>query len=542
MKRYLESRLKEALNQIGMRYSEEELRFDKPKIEAHGDLSTNIAMMLAKREKKNPGELAQKIIAKINCDPLIVAAEIAGGGFINFRFTDAYIALQLQKILDSGESFGRSDFGISKTANVEWVSANPTGPLHAGHGRQVCLGETLSCLLEWTGWKVTREYYFNNAGNQMNNLSRSIYLRYMQALGDEVEFEEGLYNGDYIKEIAQEIKDIFSDTKRNEDASFFRIRGEEKCFAMIKKSLDRLQIHHDIFFNEDSLYRDRKIEEVIAELRKKDLAYDLDGAIWFRTTAFGMDKDRVIVKSTGEPTYRLPDIAYHREKIKRGYDLLIDIFGADHIATIPDVLAGVQALGYSTDHIKVVIHQMVSFVHEGEAVKMSKRSANVYSLDELIDDVGVDAVRYFFVMRSVHSHLEFDLKLAQEQSEKNPVYYLQYAHARIASIIRFAQTQGVDLDATADLSALKQKEEIDLIKVLLDFSGIVASCATTLEPHRLCIYLQEAATSFHKFYQVCRVVTDDKRLTASRIALCRATKQVISNGLQILGITAPEKM
>lgn len=542
MKSYLESHLRTALRKLEFDVEGIDLRFDKPKTGAHGDLSTNIAMMLAKREKKNPRELAQKIVSEMRCDPAIVAVEIAGGGFINFRFTDSYIAGQLQSIINAGASFGKSNAGKGKKVNVEWVSANPTGPLHAGHGRQVCLGETLSCLFEWTGWDVTREYYFNNAGNQMNNLGRSIYLRYLQAIGDDVAFEEGLYNGEYIKEIAAEIKNEFDETKRDTDQSFFRQRGEDRCFRMIKNTLDRLHIHHDVFFNEDSLYHNGKIDEIVSELRKKDLAYDHDGAIWFRTTAFGMDQDRVVVKSTGEPTYRLPDIAYHREKILRGFDLIVDIFGADHIATIPDVLAGVQALGYDVNHIKVVIHQMVSFINEGEAVKMSKRSASVYSLDDLIDDVGADAVRYFFVMRSVHSHLEFDLKLAQEQSENNPVYYLQYAHARIASIIRFARAEEIDLDAQHDLSRFRIKEEIDLIKTLLDFPEVIASCTATLEPHRLCTYLHDTATSFHKFYHECRVVTDDQALTHARLALCRATKQVIVNGLSILGITAPEKM
>ena len=542
MKQYLESLIRQALAVLGIDPQAAEVRFDVPKIEAHGDFSTNIAMTLAKREKKNPRELAQAIINQMQNDPEIVSTEIAGGGFINFRFTPRYIAKQLSTVINAGKNFGRSTGGTGRSVNVEWVSANPTGPLHAGHGRQVCIGETISSLFEWTGWNVTREYYFNNAGNQMNNLGRSVYLRYLELLGETVELEEGLYMGEYIRDIAQEILNEFHDAKRNEEISFFRKRGEQFCFELIKDSLNHLHIHHDVFFNEDSLYHDGKIEEVVRALKEKNLAYEQEGAVWFRTSALGMEKDRVIVKSTGEPTYRLPDIAYHREKILRGYDLIVDIFGADHIATIPDVLAGVQALGYSTDHIKVVIHQMVSFVNQGAAVKMSKRSANVYSLNDLIDDVGADAVRYFFVMRSVHSHLEFDLKLAQEQSENNPVYYLQYAHARIASIIRFAESEGIDTRSEANLQLLKTKAETDLIKYLLEFPEIIQSSAAAFEPHRLCTYLHEAATKFHKFYHECRVVTEDRELTVARIALCVSAKHVLANGLAILGITAPEKM
>lgn len=542
MKSYIESRLARALRAVGAPLPEEGIKFEKPRQEAHGDLSTNIALSLARDLKRNPREIADLLIAHLEVDPRIVTVEKAGAGFINFRFHNEYIVGQLGTILEQGALFGRTESGAGRTVNVEWVSANPTGPLHAGHGRQVCIGETLSALLEWSGWRVTREYYFNNAGNQMNNLGRSVFLRYRQALGEDVPFEEGLYNGDYIRDIAARIVAEFGAGKRDADIAFFRKAGEEYCFAMIRATLERLRVRHDIFFNEKSLYTDGKIAEVIAELRARDLAYDREGAVWFRATALGLDQDRVIVKSSGEPTYRLPDIAYHRDKILRGYDLLVDIFGADHIATIPDVLAGVRALGHPVEAVKVIIHQMVSFVNEGESMKMSKRSANVYSLDDLIDDVGQDAVRYFFVMRSVHSHLEFDLRLAREQSENNPVYYLQYAHARIASIIRFARQEGVDIAAPAELSLLREKPEIDLVKALLEFPAVVDSAAQAFEPHRLCIYLHETAASFHKFYHECRVVTENTPLTAARIAVCRAAIQVIANGLSILGIAAPERM
>ncbi|MEW6061815.1 MAG: arginine--tRNA ligase [Bacteroidota bacterium] len=527
------------------------ITFDKPKMEAHGDLTTNVAMLVAKSAGKNPRQVAQSIVEKLKVDSTALSSvEVAGPGFINFKFSPQYIVEQSKTILQLGDSFGRSTIGGRKKTNVEWVSANPTGPLHSGHGRQVILGKAIANLLEWTGHDVTREYYFNNAGNQMRTLAESIYARYRQELGDDYPFPEEGYRGEYIVDIARQIVKEKGDSLRSTDAerSYFKQYGETWCFKKIKETLARLNVHHDVFYNEDSLYATGKIQEVIDEFKRKNLAYEQDGALWFRATAFGADKDRVIVKSSGEPTYRLPDIAYHREKFRRGFELIVDIFGADHIATFPDVLNGVKALGYETNNVKVIIHQMVSFVNGSEVVKMSKRSANVYTLDDLIDEVGVDAVSYFFVMRSVGTHLEFDIALAKEQSEKNPVYYLQYAHARIASILRFAQQEGFALSdypsllRTTDFSLVKEKEEIDLVKTLLEFPDIVQSCALSFEPHRLTTYLREVAESFHRFYHEHRVISDDKHLMQARLALCLMTKIVIANGCKILGVSCPEKM
>ncbi len=543
MKQYLAESIRQALHAAGIENQFQEISLEKPKQTEHGDLSTNIAMLLAKSEKKNPREIANAIVKNLPLDErMIESVELAGPGFINFRFARQYLYDMLANILTLGESYGRADEHAGKSVNVEWVSANPTGPLHAGHGRQVCLGETLCCLLEWTGWNVTREYYFNNAGSQMNNLALSVRARYWEVLGQSFSQEDIQYVGDYIKEIAQEILSEFGNEKHDADLEFFRKRGEEWCFNRIKQTLDRLHVHHDVYFNEDSLYKEGKIDVVLKELRSRGLAYESEGAIWLKTTAFGTDKDRVIVKSTGEPTYRLPDIAYHCDKIRRGYDRIIDIFGADHIATIPDVINGVKAIGLPADHIDVVIHQMVSFVNEGEAVKMSKRSGNVYYLEDLIDDVGADAVRYFFVMRSANAHLEFDLSLAQEKSEKNPVYYLQYAHARIASILRFAEEEGASSEDAHQLELLTHDSEITLIKTVLDFPETVSFCARTYETQHLCTYLHSVATAFHKFYHDCRVVTDEVKLTTARLFLCHAARQVLANGLAILGITAPERM
>ena len=478
MKKYLEQALSEALHRIGFETEGVDIQFERPKIAEQGDLSSNIAMMLSRPAKKNPRSLAQEIVAALDCDPARISTiEIAGPGFINFRFSNAYLYDELQVILDRGSRFGATDEHRGKRANVEWVSANPTGPLHAGHGRQVCIGATVCSLLEWTGWEVTREYYFNNAGNQMQHLAVTVRERYRARQGMELAEENIHYAGDYIGEIVESIVLRYGSTMLEAPLDFFRKEGEVWCFAAIQRTLESLNVHHDIYFNEDSLYSEGKIEVLLRELREKGLTYEKDDAIWLKTTEFGADKDRVIVKSTGEPTYRLPDIAYHREKIIRGDDKIIDIFGADHIATIPDVLATVRALGFTTDHVDVIIHQMVSFMSEGEVVKMSKRAGNAYSLDDLISEVGVDAVRYFFIMRSAQSQLEFDIKLAQEQSENNPVYYLQYAHARIASIIRFAESEGFAHETATDLDLLGHESEIGLIKTLLEFPEIVTLSA-----------------------------------------------------------------
>ncbi|MFA6468680.1 MAG: arginine--tRNA ligase [Bacteroidota bacterium] len=549
MKAQLQAQLTTILSDL--QYPAMDVVFDTPKVETHGDLTTNVALMLAKAVGKPPRQVAQSIVEKLKIDDSFLASvEIAGPGFINFRFSQNYVVESAKKILQQGQRFGRSNAGNGKKTNLEWVSANPTGLLHAGHGRQVLLGQVIGNLLEWTGHNVTREYYFNNAGNQMRTLAESIYARYRQELGDEYPFPEEGYKGDYIIEIAKEIISLKGDSLRDTDAerSYFKTFGEAWCFSKIKETLARLSVKHDVFFNEDSLYTSGKINEVIEEFKKKDLAYDSEGAVWFRATKFGADKDRVIVKSTGEPTYRLPDIAYHREKFRRGFELIVDIFGADHIATIPDVLNGVQALGYETKDVKVIIHQMVSFVNGEEIVKMSKRNAKTYTLDDLIDEVGVDAVAYFFVMRSVGTHLEFDVALAKEQSDKNPVYYLQYAHARIASILRHAESEEFNVRdlagmlSTTDFSLIKEKEEIDLLKKLLEFPELVQSCAQAFEPHRLTTYLREVAETFHRFYHEHRVIADDKTLMQARLAVCLMTKIVIANGCKILSVSCPEKM
>jgi arginyl-tRNA synthetase len=552
MKGYLTERVSAALQALkydaGVRVT-----FEKPRLEAHGDITTNVALLLAKSVGKNPRAVAQEIVSAMHIDPESVAkVEIAGPGFINFRFTERFFTQQLRTVLTHGSDFGKSTVGGGKKTQVEFVSANPTGPLSVGHGRQAAIGDTIANLLEWTGHDVTREYYYNNAGRQMRLLAESTYARYRQLLDPAFPFPEDGYQGEYIKEIAERLRsergDSLCKVERDEAVRICQAGAEEILFEGIKNVLARMGVIFDVFYNEDSLYTSGKIKEVVSEFRARDLAYDKDGAVWLKATALGLEQDRVIVKSTGEPTYRLPDIAYHREKFRRGFELIVDIFGADHIATFPDVIAGVKALGYDAEKVKVVIHQFVTLMRDGQQVKMSKRSANFVTLDELIGEVGPDAVRFFFLMRSVSSHLEFDLNLAKEQSEKNPVYYVQYAHARIDSILRFAESEGL-LQAssstdcsTIDLTLLKQPEEIALIKLLLDLPDTIESACFSYEPQRLTNYLHDVATAFHRFYHEHRVVTPERELSAARLALSLASKIVLANGCKILGITAPERM
>ena len=526
--------------------------FERPKLEAHGDLTTNIAMILAKSFGKKPRTIAEDLVRTLKLDPaLVVRVEIAGPGFINFWFSESYYTSNLNSILAQRDLFGRSKSGMGKKTQVEFVSANPTGPLSVGHGRQAAIGDTIANLLEWTGHAVTREYYYNNAGRQMRKLAESTFARYRQLFDQTVSFPEDGYQGDYIRAIAEDLKKLKGDSLQRlpseEALAVCQETSEKTLFEEIKSVLLRMGVRFDVYFNEDSLYKDGATQDVVAEFRSKGLAYDKDGAVWFKATSMGLDQDRVIIKSTGEPTYRLPDIAYHRDKFRRGFELIIDIFGADHVATIPDVLAGIKALGYDPEKVRVVIHQFVTLLRNGEQVKMSKRAANYVTLDELIEEVGSDAVRFFFVMRSISSHLEFDLDLAKEQSEKNPVYYLQYAHARIAGILRFAESEGVvgrDLSelGSADLQKLKEPFELALVKMLLTFPQVVENTCQSLEPHRLCTYLGDTATAFHKFYHNHRVVIPERALAQARLALCWATEIVLANGLKILGISAPERM
>ncbi len=548
LKNYLRQELSEALGKIGA--EQVDIQFDIPKDEKFGDLSANIAMVLAKVLKLPPRKIAQDIVDNLKLDPAKISKiEIAGAGFINFFIADDHYRKVVPEILKLSDDYGKSSHNSGKSANLEWISANPTGPLHTGHGRAACLGKTISNLLEWTGYKVTREYYYNDAGNQMNNLALSVYARYMQIIEPDYMFPEEGYVGDYVKEIAANIYHEKGDALKGKfDKEYFKSEGEKYTFELIKATLDRMGIKHDVFFNESSLYSDGTIEKTIDDLKNRSLAYEQDGALWLKMNPEeGFQKDKVIVKSSGEPTYRLPDMAYHIDKIKRGFDLIVDIFGSDHGDTYKEVLYGVKMLGFDETKIKVIIHQMVTFRMGDESVKMSKRSNKVYSLDELIDDIGSDAAQFFFIMRGANTHLDFDIELAKERSDKNPVYYLQYAHARTCGILRNAEEHLKENTASTNendlLKLLEKPDEIRLLKVLSRFPEEVVNSADSFEPHKIINYLNELAESFHRFYHNNRIVdADNLELSHSRILLCRATKQVFKNGFDILGVSAPERM
>ncbi len=539
---YIQQKLQAFLKERGIEGVE--VQIEKPKEEKFGDFATNLALQLARHLKKNPRQIAEEIKAFVGEDSQFVRKiEIAGPGFVNFFAAAANIYAQLAEILQKKEQYGKSTQEAGKKANVEFVSANPTGPLTIGHGRGAVYGDTVARLLEAVGYTVTREYYFNNAGRQMRILGESVRLRYLELCGEKIDFPEEYYQGAYIIDIARSIYEEKGDALKEEtDITYFKDRAEQVIFDDIKRTIKRLGFEFDVFYNERSLYDEGKIDEVVEGLRKKGLVAERDGAVWFLTSKLGFEKDRVIIKSTGEPTYRLPDMAYHVEKIKRGFDLIIDVFGADHIATYPDVLAAVKALGYDADRIKVLIHQFVTLYENDEVVKMSTRRANFVTLDELLDEVGSDVTRYFFLMRSMSSHLNFDLTLAKKQSDENPVFYIQYAHARICSILKLAREKEIDLTISPDLSLLSTTEELNLIKHLIRFPQLVQACAKDFETHRLANYLFDLATLFHKFYTECRVISDNVSLSQARLALIDATRHVLANGLGLLGISAPDHM
>ena len=530
--------LKEALDTLG--YSSTKLNISPSSNKEFGDFSSNIALSISKELSQNPLETAQKLKESMGDSSLeIDEITVSKPGFINFKISNKYYYDVLDQILKNSD-FGKSGHGKGKTANVEFVSANPTGPLTVGHGRNAVLGDAVSNILEWNGFSVTREYYFNDAGRQMRVLSESVEARYFETLNKPSEFPEDGYQGSYINDIAKEMISEFGENLSSGDALFKQV-PEKKIFQQIKNTLKKLGISFDQFSNEKTFYDNGDINRLLDELESNDLIYKKDGATWFKSSALGKEQDRVFIKGSGEPTYRVPDTAYHRNKIERKFDLIIDVFGADHMDTYPDVLIALQALGYKTDHIKVLLYQFVTLLRGGEKIKMSTRKANFITLDELIDEVGVDVVRYFFIMRGVNTHLNFDLDLAADQSEKNPVYYLQYAHARISNIIQRSGKANIEpLSYNSEL--LIHGQEIALLKKLEQFPGVVRASLSSLEPQTIANYLQDTAGNFHKYYAECRIIGNDENLTKARIALALATKKVLANGLGILGISAPEKM
>ena len=542
MKNYLINIFKNTESKLSY-LSEVELNLSIPAQKNHGDYATNIAMLLSKKLKRNPREIAAEVIANLEHDKNIVEKiEIAGPGFINFYFTSTYYTTIVKEIIAQKDNYGRSKKYYGKKAMVEFISANPTGPLTVGHGRNAVIGSTIANILEWIGYEVDREYYFNNAGRQMRLLGDSVKQRYLEMLGNNIQFPEEYYQGEYIKDIASKLKNEFGNKLIDEDAEgIFKLKAEKEIFADIIKTMDSIGIEMKTFYNENTLYEQGKIEALLQEYKLKNLSYEKDGAVWLKLSELGNENDKVIVKSTGEPTYRLPDIAYHITKYERGYDLMIDLFGSDHNATYPDVLAGLRALGYDDTKVKVLIHQFVTIMEKGEVVKMSTRKANYITLDELTDEVGSDVVRYFFNMRSITSHLNFDIDIAKKHSDENPVFYLQYAHARISSILRMTNDEKLSY-SLENLNMLTVSEEQELLKKLFEFPEVVLFSAENYETHRITNYLEELAALFHRFYTECRIIGTEKKLAEARIALCIATQTVIRNGLSILGVSAPDKM
>ena len=508
--------------------------------EGFGDYSSNVALILSKKIGKPPMEIAEELVAFYNKDEKLFSVSATKPGFVNFNISTHYYLGIMNNILNEGANFGKPR-KHDKSANVEFVSSNPTGPLTAGHGRNTILGDMISSILSWHGYNVTREYYYNNAGKQMRMLAESSYAKYAKKIGKDVTPPENGYVGEYLDDIADEIIIKFGkDLDPNSDQ--FRIFTEEKIFDSIKNTLKNLRIEFDLFSQEQTFYDNGAVDNVLKELEKLSLLYKKDGATWFKTSSLGKKQDRVLVKSTGEPTYRLPDIAYHMDKVDRGFDLIVDIFGADHIDAYPDVLLALEALGKKIDHIKVVVHQFVTLKKDNEVVKMSTRKANFITLDDLIDQLGVDVVRYFFIMRGASSHLDFDFDLAKDESEKNPVYYLQYAHARISNLI-VRYNNDIKEKTDLDLSLLVEKDEILLIKKLSTFPKKMDEIYESLEPRKLATYLEEVAASYHKFYGNHKVINlDNIPLSYARKNLCNATQIILKIGLSILGITAPEKM
>lgn len=519
---------------------------DAPKHAGQGDLATNLAMVVAGKDKKNPRTIAAQLVEMLAPHTeLLEKVEIAGPGFVNCYINQTVWQSVLPEVCSQDASFGRSTIGQDKKVLVEFVSANPTGPLSVGHGRQAVLGDAIAGLLAATGHQVTREYYYNDAGRQMRVLGESTRARYLEALGLPFTFPEDGYQGQYIRDIAQELINEKGDTLKDEsDVMVFKSKAERVIFDDINGTLHRLGIVFDNYYNEHSLYENGLVDDVVASLREKGLAYDQDGAVWFKGTEFDLPQDRVIIKSTGEPTYRLPDMAYHREKFRRGFDWMVDIFGSDHIATVPDVLAGVKALGYDPAKVTVVLHQFVTLLRDGQQVKMSTRKANFVTVDELLDEVGPDVARFFFLMRKADSQLEFDLDLATKTSQENPVYYVQYAHARLHSISRQAEAKGVAPGSLQDapLGRLVLDEETQLLKAMAGFPALVEGAALDLAPHRLVFFLQDIAGQFHSYYNKHRIVSEDEELSRARLWLAMGVRVVLRNGLALIGVSAPESM
>ncbi|MBU9889630.1 MAG: arginine--tRNA ligase [Candidatus Omnitrophica bacterium] len=519
-----------------------------PKDAAMGDLACNVAFKLAGVARRKPAEIASALLTlireKAGQDSPVEKVEVAGAAFLNFYLTKEDLGAQLMAIRKQDRDYGRSAFGRGKKVVLEFVSANPTGPLTIAHGRQAAVGDCLARILKFTGHEVFAEYYLNDGGRQMNMLAQSVWARYGELLGVEIPFPEDGYQGDYIREIAREIiekekKDSLLRGPEAEAVAFCGRYAVKRIMGWIEDDLTKMGVRFDNFFSEQTLYQKKAVDHALDVLKKKGFLFESEGALWFRSTDFGDDKDRVVRKSTGDYTYLAPDIAYHLSKYERGYKVLVNLWGPDHHGYIPRLKAACQALGYPPEAIHIGIVQLTTLFRKGQPVRMSTRAGEFVTLRELYEEVGVDATRFFFIMRRQESHLDFDLDLAKEKSQENPVYYLQYAHARIASLLKFAAR---DISPQIDLTRLAAPEESELIGCLSQFPEYLVQASRTLEPYRLADYLRQVAACFHKFYSCHRIVTEDKVLTQARLLLADAARIVLRNGLELLGITQPESM
>ncbi|NWQ40934.1 arginine--tRNA ligase [Bacillus sp. EB106-08-02-XG196] len=519
-----------------------------PKEKAHGDYSTNMAMQLARVAKKAPRMIAEALIENFDRSKAsIEKMEMAGPGFINFYMNNAYLTDLIPTVLDAGEKYGETTVGGKQKVQVEFVSANPTGDLHLGHARGAAVGDSLCNILAKAGYDVSREYYINDAGNQINNLALSVEARYFQALGmDKAMPEDGYHGADIIgigKTLAEEFGDKYVNVDEQERFEFFREYGLKYEMAKLQKDLEDFRVSFDVWYSETSLYKNGKIDEGLKALTKSGYIYEEEGATWLRSTDFGDDKDRVLIKQDGSYTYLTPDIAYHKDKLDRGFEKLINIWGADHHGYIPRMKAAIQSLGYGADALEVEIIQLVHLYKNGEKMKMSKRTGKAVTMRDLVDEVGLDATRYFFAMRSSDTHMDFDLDLAVSESNENPVYYAQYAHARICSILRSGEEQGIAVDKNADFSLIGAEKEIELLKKLGEFPQAVGEAAVKRVPHRVTNYIMELASTFHSFYNAEKVLDSEQpERTKARLALIKTVQITLKNALALIGVSAPEKM
>jgi arginyl-tRNA synthetase len=540
----------------GMGVGDADIHVERPRDPEHGDWATNVAMTLAGRLGRPPRSIAEDIAAAVGSDyPGVEAVEVAGPGFLNFRLSAASVADEVATILERGGEFGRWNEGGDRPVMVEFVSANPTGPLHLGHGRQAALGDAIAALLEWTGWRVHREYYYNDAGAQIDRLAESVRARYQEHFGHVGEIPEGGYQGEYVREVAaafaEEVGDRFVDDDSPDALDAIREFSVRALREVQDGDLAEFRVHFDHYFLESSLYAEGSVDGTVEALRGTGMVYEKDGAVWLRTTEFGDQKDRVMIRGNGLPTYFLPDIAYHRDKWNRGFHHVINVQGSDHHGTVARVQAGLQALGLPEGYPEYVLHQMVRVERDGREVKFSKRAGSYVTLRDLCDEVGVDVTRYFMQMRKAEGHLVFDLDMALDQSDKNPVYKVQYAHARMCSIFRKA---GFELHAwdgsAANLALLADPVEKELIKSLSSFPEVVQRAAQARAPHLICEYLEQTAGAVNSWYHSgnparnpeLAVLVDDPDLRTARLALGKAVAVVLSNGLAILGIVAPDRM